>query len=100
MEPKAKLATVFLIGFLSVSMSLFDISMAGDAQRHGSGEGSCPHEQTKQIPGSKIVFHEDSHDFGQIPYNRRVTHIFRFRNTGTEPLMLAKHLRSKVKEGC
>ncbi len=81
-------------------MSSFGIAIAEDAQGHGSGEGSCPHEQTKQIPGSKISFYEDSHDFGQIPYNRRVTYIFRFRNTGAETLMVAKHLRSKVKEGC
>ncbi len=67
---------------------------------HGKGK-SCPHQkEVKKVPGSKIAFMEDSVDFGQVPYDRKVTHTFHFKNEGTSPLVLATHVSSKVIKGC
>jgi hypothetical protein len=93
-------ATAVLIGFFLILMGAFGVAVAGEHQHQGSSQSACPHEQTKQISGSKIVFETDSHDFGQIPYNRTVTHLFGFRNAGTAPLLLASHIKSKPIEGC
>ncbi len=40
------------------------------------------------LTGPKIFFAKSSHDFGDISQGDRVEHIFKFENTGTEPLIL------------
>ena len=88
-------------------MALFVIFIGsvdiGESQKSNSDQPpgeSFPDREVKQVPGSKIVFEEDFFDFGQIPYNRKVTHIFRFQNAGTSPLLLARRASSKPIEGC
>jgi hypothetical protein len=85
---------------LLLVISTWELASAERAPGHDPAGESCPFEAVKTVPGSKIVFLEDSVDFGQIPLNRKVTHIFRFRNAGTEPLLLARHVKSKPIEGC
>ncbi len=100
MKRKQKMVMGFLMPLLVIFIGSVDI--AAPKKRHGdhpSGK-SCAHQEVKQVQGSKIVFLEDSFDFGQIPYNRKVTHIFRFKNAGTSPLLLAQHVLSKPIEGC
>lgn len=87
---------VFLLFFISA----MDAARAESAQKHDPAGKSCPYLDVKEMQGSKIVFFEDTFDFGRIPENRRVTHTFRFRNTGTAPLLLARHVKSKPIEGC
>ncbi len=43
----------------------------------------------------KISFTEELYDFGEIPEGPQVTHDFKFKNTGKEPLVL-----SQVKASC
>lgn len=43
----------------------------------------------------KILFTEELYDFGEIPEGPQVTHEFKFKNTGKEPLVL-----SQVKASC
>ncbi len=100
MKKKQRIVMGFLIVFLVIFINSVDIATAQKTHsRPPSGE-SPPDEEIKTVPGSKIVFFADSFDFGQIPENRRVTHIFRFKNTGTAPLLLARDLKSKPIEGC
>jgi len=48
-------------------------------------------------PTTSITFAENSHDFGTIDEGDVVTHVFRFTNTGDEPLILN---RCKGSCGC
>jgi hypothetical protein len=38
---------------------------------------------------AKIVFEEKSHDFGDIKQGEKVEYTFKFKNSGTEPLVLS-----------
>jgi hypothetical protein len=87
---------VFLLFFISA----LDAARAESAKKGDQSGKSCPYLDVKEVQGSKIVFFEDTFDFGLVPENRRVTHTFRFRNTGTAPLLLARHVKSKPIEGC
>jgi hypothetical protein len=100
MQRKGKLMVSSFVVFVLIVASSFDLAMAKKPQRSDLSGKSCPHQEVKQVQGSKIVFQEDSFDFGQIPTARKVTHIFRFQNAGAKPLLLAKHVKSKPIEGC
>lgn len=71
-----KLALVF-IAFLA-----FEASFAQSAE-------------TKK--GPEITFEENSFDFGDIKEGDVVEHVFKFENTGTEPLIISN---AKVSCGC
>lgn len=76
---------------------------------HGGGEGvfysrngevyrgEIYPEQTRtrsqivaEMPKTTIQFYETKFNFGTISVGRIVTHVFRFKNTGMNPLMIAK----------
>ncbi len=40
--------------------------------------------------GPRITFEEKSHDFGDIQQGDKVSYTFKFTNTGTQPLVIAK----------
>jgi hypothetical protein len=46
-------------------------------------------EKKASATGPAITFLESSFDFGDIYQGDKVTHIFKFENTGTEPLILS-----------
>jgi hypothetical protein len=100
MKWKQKIVMGFLMAILIIFISFIDIATAQKSHGNHPKGKSCPYEDVKPVQGSKILFVEDSFDFGQIPYNRKVTHIFRFQNKGTSPLLLARHASSKAIEGC
>lgn len=95
----ARIVTRASIIFLFLLGALTDPAMAGKAGHGGPGK-TCPYKEVKPVDGSKILFEEDVVDFGQLPYARKVTHLFRFKNVGSAPLLLAPHVTSKVIEGC
>ncbi|HCW07558.1 MAG TPA: hypothetical protein DGG95_09375 [Cytophagales bacterium] len=41
-----------------------------------------------QATGAVISWDKDSYDFGDIVQGKKVDHIFKFTNTGTEPLVI------------
>ena len=45
-------------------------------------------ETTSSIPTTKINWKEEIHDFGKIPKDKPVSHVFTLTNMGTEPLIL------------
>lgn len=53
-------------------------------------------QEAVQAPTSKanIEFEESSKDFGDIFQGDKVTHVFKFKNTGTEPLVLSNVITS------
>jgi hypothetical protein len=99
-KKKQEIVKGFLIVFLVIFINSVAIATAQKTHTPPPSGESPPDEEIKAVPGSKIVFFADSFDFGQIPENRRVTHIFRFKNTGTAPLLVARYLKSKPIEGC
>ncbi len=44
---------------------------------------------------TKIEFEKDNHDFGLIKEGEKVSHVFKFKNVGTEPLVI-----KNVKPAC
>jgi hypothetical protein len=100
MKREQKIVMGFLMAFLIIFISSVDIAVAQKSHGNHPEGKSCPLEDVKPVQGSKLLFVEDSFDFGQIPYNRKVTHIFGFQNAGTSPLLLARHVSSKAIEGC
>lgn len=48
--------------------------------------------QTTQGPknGPVILFAEQSHDFGDIVQGQKVAFVFKYKNTGTEPLIVSE----------
>lgn len=47
------------------------------------------HSSTAVAKGPQITFLEKSHDFGDIKQGDKVNYTFKFKNTGTEPLILS-----------
>ena len=50
--------------------------------------GAVSAQESTEQTGAEIVFAETLHDFGDITQGDKVTHVFAFENTGTEPLVL------------
>ena len=100
MKQKGKLMLSFFVAFIFLVTGSLDLAMAEKSQPSDPSEASCPYQDVKEVQGSKIVFQEDAFVFGQIPTNRKVTHVFPFRNEGTAPLLIAPHVKSKPIEGC
>lgn len=42
-----------------------------------------------KAPAAKITFEEKTHDFGDIKQGDKVDYTFKFKNTGTEPLIIS-----------
>lgn len=59
--------------------------------------GAFVHAQTNTPPAdaAKIEFTETTYNFGNIPEGPDATHLFKFKNTGKQPLIL-----SNVKPSC
>lgn len=43
---------------------------------------------TEVLPGPAITFEETTHDFGDIFQGDKVSYVFKFENTGDEPLII------------
>lgn len=48
--------------------------------------------EKEPVDGPVITFAEITHDFGDISQGDKVDHIFKFKNSGTEPLILSNVL--------
>ena len=45
-------------------------------------------DETKVTEGALITFEEESHDFGDIYQGDKVEHVFKFENSGSQPLII------------
>ena len=50
---------------------------------------SDPEPQTPAAATTTIKFEEDSYDFGMTDEGSHIIHVFKFRNTGAEPLIIS-----------
>ncbi len=101
MRWKEKMARGSLVALLVILLGSIATAAEQKSPNKSPHGKTCAHQhEVKKVPGSKIAFMEDSVDFGQIPYDRKVTHTFHFKNEGTSPLSLATHVSSKVLKGC
>jgi len=49
-----------------------------------------PEMPAEPVPGNaKFEFEKTEHDFGKIPQDKSVEYTFKFKNTGTEPLVIS-----------
>jgi hypothetical protein len=48
-----------------------------------------PANAVDKVAGPAIVFEESKYDFGSIPQGGIVEHVFKFKNTGTAPLIIS-----------
>lgn len=81
-----------------VAYILFVLGLAATVSCSNSESKSENQEITDtlpKIPVTTMEFESTSHDFGTIEQGESVTHIYTFKNTGTNDLVL-----SKVKASC
>ena len=48
-----------------------------------------PANATAKVAGSAITFEESKYDFGSVAQGGMVDHVFKFKNTGTQPLIIS-----------
>lgn len=103
------------IGFLAIVAMLF-VGLMSCEKKADEGEGTAATgtetttttntegnpttpgteaEPQPTLPLTTVEFMEDSHNFGEIPEGEKVTHVFKFRNTGNNPLQV-----ENVKPSC
>lgn len=65
-------------------------AVAQPSDRSNPIEGKTPQEPSKSssLPATSMSFSEYEWDFGTINEGDKVEHVFKFTNTGTEPLIL------------
>lgn len=52
-------------------------------------------EPVSNMPLTTVEFMEESHNFGEVPEGDKVAHVFKFKNTGSNPLRV-----NNVKPSC
>lgn len=57
--------------------------------------GETNAEPVSNMPATTVEFMEESHNFGEVPEGDKVSHTFKFKNTGSNPLRV-----SNVKPSC
>ena len=66
----------------------------------GESPGSSPDfTEPSFTEGPSITFDEELFDFGKVPYDKKLQHVFRFRNVGSSPLVLERPTVKAI-EGC
>jgi hypothetical protein len=71
-----------------------DTTAASGAQASTDG-GATMAEPVSNLPLTTAEFTEDNHNFGEIPEGDKVSHTFKFKNTGSNPLKV-----ENVKPSC
>ena len=66
----------------------FAAMVAGGAFAQEKPKATAPQEQAKN--GAALTFEETEHNFGEIKQGDVVEHTFKFKNTGTQPLVIER----------
>lgn len=61
----------------------------------GDAAGTVTAEPASNMPLTTVAFTEENHNFGEIPDGDKVSHTFKFKNTGSNPLKI-----ENVKPSC
>ncbi len=67
---------------------VFGLALASLTLVHAQNE-KAPTTVMNPTSKSKLEFSETSHDFGEIIQGDKVSYVFKFKNTGSEPLVLS-----------
>jgi hypothetical protein len=78
-------------------ISVLVLSIVVGFTLNGYSQDSKIAVQPESTNGPKIKFNETVHDFGNIKYGAESKYVFKFTNTGNEPLILS---RPKSSCGC
>jgi hypothetical protein len=102
---KTILLTVLTLSvFVIALVELSGVSSTALFNKYGIGSSptgmTVKQEQTREseaasMPKTKMEFFETKHDFGKIKEGDKVRYAYKFKNTGTNPLLI-----SKVTVGC
>lgn len=96
------LLTTLTLSALTIALiEISGISRKALFNKYGIGKGTSEHpsdlqlqsereEKVSKLPKTTISFDESKYKFGTIKEGAVVKHAFRFRNTGTQPLMIAE----------
>ncbi len=104
MSPQFKTALLTILTLSLFSIALIELSGVSSTalfNKYKIGSGGHDHaaareaeaklvQRTADMPKTEITFSEMRHDFGTIAEGDIVKHDFRFRNTGTQPLLISK----------
>ncbi len=73
--------------------SLLHADKQENTEMKANEEQNSKEEENSKL--TKIEFEKDNHDFGIIKEGEKVSHVFKFKNVGTEPLVI-----KNVKPAC
>lgn len=78
------------------SRALFNKYGIGDPPPHATelSERNDREAEVKKMPKTSIYFPEDKFDFGKIKDGEKVKHVFKFKNTGENPLLISDAIAS------
>ncbi|HHG84070.1 MAG TPA: DUF1573 domain-containing protein [Bacteroidetes bacterium] len=66
-----------------------------NAATNATTPGNTNAEPASTLPVTTVEFVEDNHNFGEIKAGEKVSHVYKFRNTGANPLKI-----ENVKPSC
>lgn len=85
------IALVELSGVSSTALfNKYGIGKMGSNNSPAPNEAMARDKQVATMPKTTIYFYETKHSFGEIKEGDVVKYPYRFKNTGTNPLMIAK----------
>lgn len=73
-----------------VAILICGLSILGASCSPDGGKNKTVPVEKKQIPATSIEFAESEHDFGKITEGEKVSHVFKFKNTGANPLVVSQ----------
>ena len=98
------LLTVLTLSVFTIALvELSGVSSTALFNKYGIGKGGHKHDQTEDDERSKVAstmlktdiqIIDTLYDFGTIKEGEKVTHDFRFKNTGSSPLLIIKAVPS------
>lgn len=68
---------------------LFILSISVISMATANAQELLNNAPTLNGSNAEIKFEKDSHDFGTLKRNEEAVHLFTFKNTGTEPLIIS-----------
>lgn len=102
MNPQVKtiLLTVLTLSVFTIAIiELTGVSTRALYNKYGIGsppphateleERTARESEVKKMPKTVMAFTEQSYDFGKVKVGGKITHAFKFKNTGDHPLMIS-----------
>lgn len=109
MNPQLKtiLLTILTLSFFAIALvELSGVSSTALFNKYGIGNGGTAHvhededetakreKEAKALPKTQISFDDTKHDFGTITEGEIAKHAYKFKNTGSNPLLISKAVAS------